>query len=155
MTQRDTSRRTSAAILIWAGTALLVVSVFTLALLVLWLYPGSDNRPDVALALCHNIRLPGCKRVQLQDMAQFYAEEMQRLNSTGYVDQTNGITHIPIAEAKHVIAEDEYPQVGPRGLHPPQARKRKTRHRPHQQRRMLMRLSGLALPSATAVSSCR
>ncbi len=40
------------------------------------------------------------------DMQQFYAQEMQRLNSAGWVDKAAGTVHIPIDQAmRSVVAE--------------------------------------------------
>jgi hypothetical protein len=42
-------------------------------------------------------------------MARFYAEEMQRLNGTGWIDKTKGTVHIPIATAMRKITEEGIP----------------------------------------------
>lgn len=43
------------------------------------------------------------------DMQKFYAEEMQRLNSVGWVDKAKGIVHIPIDQAMHEVAAEGIP----------------------------------------------
>ncbi|MBN9563369.1 MAG: hypothetical protein J0H14_21985 [Alphaproteobacteria bacterium] len=44
-----------------------------------------------------------------QEMQRFYASEMQRLNSTGWIDRSAGIAHIPIDAAMREIARDGIP----------------------------------------------
>jgi hypothetical protein len=93
---------------IWIGVPVLLVSVLALALLVLWLYPKAMNDRGTRLAL------PQFPNPQLQpspreSMARFYAEEMQQLNGTGWIDKANGTVHIPIATAMRTIAEEGIP----------------------------------------------
>jgi len=93
---------------IWIGVPVLLVSVLALALLVLWLYPKAMNDQGTRLAL------PQFPNPQLQpspreSMARFYAEEMQQLNGTGWIDKANGTVHIPIATAMRTIAEEGIP----------------------------------------------
>ena len=38
------------------------------------------------------------------DMAAFYAQEIQRLNSAGWIDRSAGIVHIPIDQAMRIVA---------------------------------------------------
>lgn len=93
---------------IWIGVPLVLVTVLTLALLVLWLYPKAMNDQGGRLVL------PQFPNPQLQpdpreSMARFYAEEMQRLNSTGWIDKAKGTVHIPIGDAMRKIAEEGIP----------------------------------------------
>ncbi len=58
--------------------------------------------------------LPQFPAPQLQpspraDMQTFYAEEMQRLNSAGWVDRSIGTVHIPIDQAMRTIAAQGIP----------------------------------------------
>ncbi|HXT80358.1 MAG TPA: hypothetical protein VN702_12390 [Acetobacteraceae bacterium] len=51
-------------------------------------------------------------RLQPDDRAEmpaFYAQEMQRLHSAGWVDRQNGIVHIPIDQAMQDIAQRGIP----------------------------------------------
>jgi hypothetical protein len=82
-----------------------VISVIGLTLLVLWLFPGRTVDRTIHLPL------PRYPRPELQlsprdDMAKFYANEMQTLNSTGWVDRAHGIVHIPIVDAMHKVAQE-------------------------------------------------
>ena len=43
------------------------------------------------------------------DMQQFYAQEMQRLNSVGWVDKAAGTVHIPIDQAMQATAAEGIP----------------------------------------------
>ncbi len=93
---------------IWIGVPLVLVTVLALALLVLWLYPKSMNDQGRRLVL------PQFPNPQLQSnppesMARFYAEEMQRLNGTGWIDKAKGTVHIPIGDAMRKIAEEGIP----------------------------------------------
>jgi len=59
-------------------------------------------------------RLPSYPEPRLQpspreDMQRFYASEMQRLNSTGWINKSAGIAHIPITDAMREIARDGIP----------------------------------------------
>jgi hypothetical protein len=58
--------------------------------------------------------LPAAPAPRLQpspraEMATFYAKEMQRLNSAGWVDQAAGIVHIPIDQAMQETAQRGIP----------------------------------------------
>lgn len=43
------------------------------------------------------------------DMQRFYAEEMQHLNSTGWIDKAAGKVHIPIDQAMRLVATEGVP----------------------------------------------
>lgn len=90
---------------IWSAFAFLLVSLVAIALLILWLFPGSIQDQTIRRPL------PAYPAPRLQpspraDMQKFYAEEMQHLNSTGWIDKTHGTLHIPIADAMRKIAEE-------------------------------------------------
>jgi hypothetical protein len=103
---------------IWIGAPLLLGTVIALALLVLWLYPKAMNDQGRQLVL------PQFPNPQLQpsprdSMARFYAEEMQRLNGTGWIDKAKGTVHIPIGNAMRKIAEEGIPGwPAPQGKRP-------------------------------------
>jgi len=94
--------------LIWAGPALLLASVFVLALIVLWLYPGATTDRTLRLPLAQ-YPPPRLQPNPAANMARFYAQEMQWLNGTGWVDKAKGIAHIPIAAAMRIIAQENIP----------------------------------------------
>jgi hypothetical protein len=93
---------------IWLGVPLLLGSVLVLAILVLWLFPGDTiDRPM-------RLPLPQYPDPQLQpssrdDMARFYDQEMQWLNSTGWIDKAQGSVHIPIADAMRKVVQEGIP----------------------------------------------
>lgn len=43
------------------------------------------------------------------DMQRFYAEEMERLNSAGWVDKKAGTVHMPIDQAMRAVAAEGIP----------------------------------------------
>lgn len=93
---------------IWVGAALVPGTVIVLALLVLWLFPNAITDRTM------NLPLPRYPEPQLQlspreDMARFHSEEIQQLNSTGWVDKAHGIVHIPIADAMRQVAQKGIP----------------------------------------------
>ncbi len=109
-TLSDATRETSdvSERFVWGAFALLLGSLVAVVLLVLWIFPSS--LPDRTL----RPPLPAYPAPQLQpspraDMQAFYAEEMQRLNGTGWVDRAHGVVHIPIARAMRDIARDGIP----------------------------------------------
>ena len=92
----------------WITVVMLVAAVLILALIVLLLYPRSPGYRMVQLPL------PSFPRPELQaspreDMEKFYAQEMQRLNSTGWIDKGRGVVHIPIADAMRLTAQQGIP----------------------------------------------
>jgi hypothetical protein len=92
----------------WITVVMLVAAVVILALIVLALYPHSTADRTLQLPL------PTFPRPELQanpreDMAKFYAQEMRRLNGTGWIDKQRGIAHIPIADAMRLTAQQGIP----------------------------------------------
>jgi hypothetical protein len=102
---------------IWTGATLVLGMVVALALLVLWLFPNAitDRTLHLPLPSYPNPQLQPSAR---QDMAKFYRQEMQSLNSTGWVDKAHGIVHIPIADAMRKVAQEGIPGWPP----PPEKR---------------------------------
>ncbi|MGH6852551.1 MAG: hypothetical protein ACREDJ_04995 [Methylocella sp.] len=93
---------------LWIGVPGFLASVIFLALVVLWLYPGATTDRTLHLPLAR-YPTPQLQPDPTADMARFYREEMQRLNSTGWVDKAHGIAHIPIAEAMRKVAQENIP----------------------------------------------
>ncbi|MGH6796087.1 MAG: hypothetical protein ACREDD_02725 [Methylocella sp.] len=93
---------------IWIGAAAVPASAVLFALIALWLYPGATTDRTLHLPLPQYPN-PQLQPVPRADMAKFYREEMQRLNSTGWVDKAHGIAHIPITEAMREIAQENIP----------------------------------------------
>jgi hypothetical protein len=90
------------------GVPLFLVTVIALALLVLWLYPGAtvDRTIQLPLPLYPSPQLQPDPRA---DMAKFYDKEMKWLNGSGWIDKAHGITHIPIADAMRLVAQEGAP----------------------------------------------
>lgn len=85
--------------------------ILTLAVsmgLAMWLYPHSvvDRRMNAPVP---TYPAPRLQEHPAQDMQRFYAAEMARLNSTGWVDRTHGNAHIPIDQAMKIIAGQGIP----------------------------------------------
>lgn len=93
---------------IWGAFALLLGVLVATVLLVLWMFPQSlrDRTIGLPLPVYPAPRLQTSPRA---DMQRFYAQEMGRLNSTGWVDQAHGVVHIPIADAMRKVAQDGIP----------------------------------------------
>ena len=94
--------------LIWVGLALLLASVFVLALIVLWLYPGATTDRTLRLPL-PQYPDPSAATKSGCGHGAVLREEMQWLNGTGWIDKANGIAHIPIADAMRIVAEENIP----------------------------------------------
>jgi hypothetical protein len=90
---------------IWVGAPALIATVIVMALLVLWLFPGRTVDRTMHLPLAHYPR-PELQVSPRDDMARFRAQQLQWLNSAGWVDKTRGIAHIPIEDAMREVAEE-------------------------------------------------
>jgi len=88
----------------WITVVLLVVTVLILSAIVLVLYPRSTSYRMLQLPL-PTFPQPELQASPREDMARFYAEEMRRLNGTGWIDKQRGIVHIPIADAMRLTAQ--------------------------------------------------
>lgn len=93
---------------IWAMVATCSAVLLGCALLVVWLYPRSisDRRLSLPLPIYPAPRL---QPDPAADMRRFRAQEMERLNGTGWVDRAQGIVHIPIMQAMEEIAQQGIP----------------------------------------------
>jgi len=90
------------------GAASVFGLVLVCAFLAMLLYPSAvqDRRLTSALPVYPAPRLQSDPQ---HDLKQFQAEEMARLNSTGWVDHDRGIVHIPIDDAMRRIARQGIP----------------------------------------------
>jgi hypothetical protein len=89
-----------------AGTVLAALLLTTFG--VMWLFPTSvqDRRIPSPLPTYPSPRL---QENPAADLRRFTAQELERLNSVGWVDQEHGIVHIPIDEAMRRIADQGIP----------------------------------------------
>jgi hypothetical protein len=87
----------------WIAVALLVAAVLVLALLVLLLYPASTIDRTMRLPVAP-YPAPRLQSDPAADMVRFRAEELSRLNGTGWVDRAHGVAHIPIDDAMRLVA---------------------------------------------------
>jgi hypothetical protein len=90
---------------VWAGAATVMLAVTFFAALVLWLFPGSLVDRTLHLPLSA-YPAPALQTDPAADMARFYREEMAQLNGAGWIDQSAGRAHIPIAQAMRLVAEE-------------------------------------------------
>ena len=93
---------------VWGAAALLVACLALVVFVILWIYPHAllDRTIPSPLPVYPEPRLQTSPRA---DMQTFYAEEMRRLNSVGWVDKAHGVVHIPIAEAMSKVAQEGIP----------------------------------------------
>jgi hypothetical protein len=101
-----------------AGFAAVLVTLLLSMLLAMWLYPDVvvDRRLGAALPHYPEPRLQADSTKDLQD---FVAAETKRLNSAGWVDQAQGVAHIPIDDAMRIVARQGIPDwPAPKGSQP-------------------------------------
>ena len=92
----------SLAPLAFGGMVLVVVGM---ALLALWLYPEAPGARRVGA----NLPIPPSPQLQADpslQMTQFSEHQTQWLNSAGWIDESRGISHIPIQAAIRQVARD-------------------------------------------------
>jgi len=84
------------------GAALVVAVLLVSMFGIIWLYPSirQDHRVPAALPVYPTPRLQSNPSA---DLGHFEAQELSHLNSSGWVDRSKGIVHIPIEEAMHRI----------------------------------------------------
>jgi hypothetical protein len=90
---------------IWGVVGLCVAVLLGCALIVVWLYPSAIADRIISGAP------PGYPEPRLQadpvaDLRRFHAQELERLNGTGWIDRSQGIVHIPIDTAMQQIAAE-------------------------------------------------
>jgi hypothetical protein len=90
------------------GAALVVAVLLVCMFGIIWFVPGivQDHRVPAALPEYPTPRLQSQPSAELQ---HFAAQELSRLNSSGWVDKSQGIMHIPIEEAMHRIVAQGIP----------------------------------------------
>lgn len=88
---------------IWGVVGICVAVLLACALIVGSLYPQALTDRIITLPL------PGYPKPRLQsdpagDLRRFRAQELDKLNSSGWIDQPQGIAHIPIGTAMQQVA---------------------------------------------------
>lgn len=91
-----------------AGAGGVLVLVLLCTFFVMWLYPTAvqDRRLPAGLPSYPAPRLQANPHA---DLRHFEAAELARLNSTGWVDKSHGVVHIPIDAAMRRIAAQGIP----------------------------------------------
>ena len=105
---------------IWGAVAVCLGTLLACALLVLWLYPAVQARSHACSCRFLSIPSRACSPIRQQDLQRFYAEEMQILNGSGWVDKERGVVHIPITQAMREVAQEGiagWPAASPRIRH--------------------------------------
>lgn len=88
--------------------ALIGASLLALIFVAYLLFPKEIHDNRFALPAPH-FPAPRLQPSPPLDMAAFYAAEMHRLNTPGWIDRARGIVHIPIGQAMRRIAAQGIP----------------------------------------------
>lgn len=91
-------------ILWFGGIAIALGVVIAIAIA---LFPSTPSQR--AVGTLPNFPPPALQSSPRADMAQFRRAELERLNSTGWIDRDKGLVHIPIADAMRKVAEEGIP----------------------------------------------
>ncbi|MEO8714178.1 MAG: hypothetical protein ABI369_04115 [Acetobacteraceae bacterium] len=84
---------------------LLVLSGLAIVgLLCWWIFPRAPH-PDLVPYPIPSYPPPRLQAAPHEDMVRFYRREMERLNSVGWIDRSQGLAHIPIDQAMRMIAK--------------------------------------------------
>ena len=89
-----------------------VCAVIVRGVFALFASQAAAREPKLSTLARPSGQLPPAPRLVLREpaaLATFRAEETQALDSYGWVNQIGGVTHIPIAEAKKLLAERGLP----------------------------------------------
>lgn len=90
-------------LLLASGFAGVLLTVLACMFFVIWLYPGATVDRRIGLPL-PNYPPPNLQANPQADLQAFEARELQRLNTTGWVDRAHNVVHIPIDDAMRRIA---------------------------------------------------
>ncbi len=90
------------------AVGLLLVVLLAMVGFVTWLYPATVDARFVPATLPKSAT-PALQPSPRADMATFYRDEMQRLNTAGWIDKSAGRVHIPIADAMRKVAAEGIP----------------------------------------------
>ena len=93
------SRFILGAVLVVGGSLLLLIGFVTV------LFPGALHDKPLRLPL-PNYPAPELQPSPPQDFQAFYKQEMERLNSAGWINREKGIVHIPIDLAMRKVAQE-------------------------------------------------
>ena len=93
---------------IWVGAALMLGLLLVCALLTRWLYPQSLSDATLTSPL-PEYPAPRLQSDPAADMRAFHVQQMRQLDSTGWVDEGDGVVHIPIADAMRIVAHEGIP----------------------------------------------
>lgn len=92
----------------------------TVGLLCWWIFPGAPHRERIPYPV-PAFPPPHLQAAPHEDMVRFYRQEMDRLNSVGWIDHAKGLVHIPIEQAMRAVASQgikDWPTPAPAGGKP-------------------------------------
>jgi hypothetical protein len=93
---------------VWVGAALMLGLLVVCALLTRWLYPQSLSDATLTSPL-PEYPAPRLQPDPAAEMRAFHAQQIRRLDSTGWVDEGHGVVHIPIADAIGIVVQEGIP----------------------------------------------
>ena len=96
------------ATFIWIGVPLVIATVLLLGLLVFWIFSAALRQPIMHPPF-PQFPAPGLQINPSADMTSFHKQQIQELNSAGWIDKARGIVHIPIADAMRKVAQEGIP----------------------------------------------
>jgi hypothetical protein len=92
-------------ILAFTGT---LSAIALIALLCWWIFPRSPHAGFIPYPT-PEYPPPQLQPSPHQDLVRFYRQELNQLNSVGWVDKQKGIVHIPIDQAMREVAQKGIP----------------------------------------------
>ncbi len=91
------------------GAVIVVVGSLACVIVgVMWAFPGSLQGKTMPRD-APRFPQPELQASPRDDMGRFRAEQLQALNSAGWIDRERGVAHIPIDAAMHLLARDGIP----------------------------------------------
>jgi hypothetical protein len=85
--------------------ALILATLLLMLGIAYWLFPA-EMRDQRFMYPFPSFPAPKLQAAPAVDMRAFYAEEMRRLNGTGWQDKAAGVVHIPIQQAMDLVAKE-------------------------------------------------
>ena len=94
---------------------LMVSGVAIVGLVCWWLFPRAPY-PELVPYPVPSYPAPQLQAAPHDDMVRFYRQELDQLNSFGWVDRAQGLVHVPIDQAMRAVARqgiDGWPTTTP------------------------------------------
>lgn len=87
------------------GFLLLVSTLAVVGLVCWWIFPRSPYIERVPYPP-PEYPAPQLQGAPHEDMVRFYRQELDRLNSVGWIDKAKGLVHLPIDQAMRQVASE-------------------------------------------------